>query len=161
MTEDGVTVSIEVEADPVTAFEVFTNDIDSWWLRGPKHRFRAREDGRLTFEPGIAGRLYEKYADGSVFVIGRVTTWQPGERLVLAWRLPNFKENEATEVEVRFEPAGDATRVSVAHRGWHALRPDHPARHAMTGRTFEMEKAKLWGDNLSSLRKRIASHGGS
>jgi uncharacterized protein YndB with AHSA1/START domain len=155
MTDDVVTVSIEVDADPQTAFEVFTNEIDSWWLRGPKHRMRARESGRLTFEPGAAGRLYERYADGSVFVIGRVKTWQPGKRLVLDWRLPNFEDAETTEVEVRFEPAGTATRVSVAHRGWDALRRDHPARHGMLGRTLEMEKAKLWGDNLASLRRYI------
>jgi uncharacterized protein YndB with AHSA1/START domain len=150
-----VTVSIEVAADPHTAFRVFTADIDTWWLRGPKHRFRARGNGRLELEPGVTGRLFERYDDGSVFEIGRVLKWEPGERVVMSWRLPNFAAAEATEVEVRFEPVGEATRVSVEHRGWHALRGDHPARHGLSGREFEMSKARLWGENLAAFRSWI------
>src|ERR1700760_2995643 len=103
MTDTAIVVSIEVAADPQLAFDVFTRDIDAWWLRGPRHRFRAPWDGTLRFEAGPAGRLIEEYADGSEFVIGRVVRWEPGRRLVLSWRLPNFAEAETTEVDVRFE----------------------------------------------------------
>jgi Activator of Hsp90 ATPase homolog 1-like protein len=160
MSDDIVTVSIEVNADPDTAFHVFTSEIDSWWLRGPMHRFRPRGNGKLTFEPGLSGRLFEQYDDGSVFVIGRVTRWEPGQCVALSWRLPNFKDAESTEVEVSFEPIGDATRVSVAHRGWDRLRAGHPARHGMQGHELEMEKAQLWGANLASLRRWINSNDG-
>ena len=45
-----VTASIEVSIDPVTAFDVFTTDIDSWWQRGPS---RLRRVARRTISlPG-------------------------------------------------------------------------------------------------------------
>ncbi len=156
MNDPTVTVSIEVAANPQVAFEVFTSQIDTWWLRGPKHRFRPPSDGTLTFEPGPAGRLLETYADGTTFVIGRVVQWLPGERLLLSWRLPSFADAETTEVEVRFDAIETGTRVSVEHRGWQTLRPDHPARHGQTGRAYEYMKAGLWADNLSALRTHIS-----
>lgn len=158
MTQQSVVVSIEVAADPQLAFEVFSAQIDTWWLRGPKHRFRAPWNGTLTFEPGPRGRLLEKYADGTTFVIGRVLQWSPGERLVLTWRLPSFADTETTEVDVRFEAIDGGTRVSVEHRGWNALRDDHPARHGKQGRDYEYMKASLWADNLTALRRHIAQH---
>jgi uncharacterized protein YndB with AHSA1/START domain len=156
MTTQTVIVSIEVAAEPMLAFEVFTSQIDTWWLRGPKHRFRAPWNGTLVFEPGPTGRLLEQYADGTTFVIGRVTQWMPGERLVLSWRLPSFADTDSTEVDVRFETIDGGTRVSVEHRGWSTLRADHPARHGQRGRDYEYMKASLWADNLGSLRQYIA-----
>jgi uncharacterized protein YndB with AHSA1/START domain len=153
VTEQSVIVSIEVAADPQLAFQVFTTQIDIWWLRGPKHRFRAPWDGTLTFEPGRGGRLIETYADGTSFMIGRVSQWSPGERLVLSWRLPNFADAETTEVDVRFEAIDGGTRVSVEHRGWHELRADHPARHGKRDREYEYFKAQLWADTLNALRQ--------
>jgi uncharacterized protein YndB with AHSA1/START domain len=155
MTSAAVVVSIEVAADPQLAFDVFTADIDAWWLRGPQHRFRAPWDGTLRFEPGPAGRLIEQYADGSAFVIGRVVRWEPGRRLLLSWRLPNFAGAEATEVDVRFEPIDGGTRVSVEHRGWDGLRDGHPVRHGKTGLDLQYMKAQLWAQNLTSLRRRF------
>jgi len=153
MTNAAIVVSIEVAADPQLAFEVFTADIDSWWLRGPQHRFRAPWDGKLRFEPGATGRLIEEYADGTAFVIGRVVRWEPGRRLVLGWRLPNFADGETTEVDVQFEPIDGGTRVSVEHRGWDALRANHPARHGESGRDYAYRRAQLWAKNLTSLRR--------
>jgi uncharacterized protein YndB with AHSA1/START domain len=156
MTQQSVVVSIEVAADPQLAFDVFTTQIDTWWLRGPKHRFKTPWNGTLTFEPGPHGRLLEQYADGTAFVIGRVSRWSPGERIVLTWRLPSFADAETTEVDVRFEAIAGGTRVSVEHRGWSSLRLDHPARHGKHGRDYEYMKAGLWADNLTALRQHIA-----
>ena len=155
MTNQAVVVSIEVAAEPKRAFEVFTAQIDTWWLRGPKHRFRSPWNGTLIFEPGPSGRLLEQYADGTAFVIGRVVQWTPGERLVMSWRLPSFADAESTEVDVRFEAIDRGTRVSVEHRGWPALRADHPARHGKQGRDYEYMKASLWADSLGALRNHI------
>ena len=104
------------------------------------------------FEPRVGGRLLEEYVDGTSFVIGRVSHWSAGERLVLSWHLPNFIAGETTEVEVRFAAIDGGTRVSVEHRGWDRLRPDHPARHGKAGRDYEYMKASLWADNLTALR---------
>ena len=155
MTDATVIVSIEVAADPVLAFEVFTQQIDAWWQRGPKHRFRPPWNGRLSIESGCGGRLIETYADGTCFVIGRISRWAPGERLVMSWRLPSFAAAETTEVDVRFETIDGGTRVSVEHRGWDTLRADHPARHGRVGREYEYMKAQLWAENLTALRLRF------
>jgi uncharacterized protein YndB with AHSA1/START domain len=37
---------------------------------------------------------------------------------VLTWRQDDWAASEFTEVEVRFEPAGSGTRVTVEHGGW-------------------------------------------
>jgi len=74
-------------------------------------------------------------------------------RLVLEWRNANFAPNERTEVEVLFEPAGGGTRVTVQHRGWAALRPDHPARHNLAGSAFSRMMGLWWGDQLTALRE--------
>src|SRR5262245_35216273 len=155
MTAQEVTVSIEVAAEPPLAFDVFTQQIDTWWRRGPKHRFAPPWTGTLRFEPGARGRLLEHYEDGTTYVIGHVTVWQPGQRLALSWRLPSFAENETTEVDIRFDSIAGGTRVSVVHRGWQTLRLDHPARHGLAGREFEYAKASLWADNLNELRSYI------
>jgi len=155
VTAQSVIVSIEVAADPQLAFDVFTAQIDAWWLRGPKHRFKAPWNGTLRFEPGPQGRLFETYADGTTFIIGRVLHWSPGRRLALSWRLPSFAEAETTEVDVRFDAIDGGTRVSVEHRGWDSLRADHPARHGKAGRDYEYMKASLWAENLTALKKHI------
>lgn len=152
MTDQTVIVSIEVAADPLLAFQVFTTDIDAWWLRGPKHRFRAPWNGTLAFEPGRGGRLIEAYADGTSFVIGRILQWVPGERLVMSWRLPSFADTETTEVDVRFDAINGGTRVSIEHRGWDTLRADHPARHGKKGREYAYSRAQLWAESLTALR---------
>lgn len=158
MTTHSVTVSIEVAASPQIAFQVFTTQIDTWWLRGPKHRFLPPWSGKLLFEPGSGGRLLEEYVDGTSFVIGRVSQWSPGERLVLSWHLPSFTDGETSEVDVRFAAIDGGTRVSVEHRGWDRLRPDHPARHGKAGRDYEYMKASLWAENLTALQGFIAVH---
>ena len=156
VTDQSVTVTIEVDADPRLAFEIFTAQIDTWWLRGPKHRFRAPWNGRLLVLPGPSGRLLEQYADGTSFEIGRVLRWAVGEQIVLSWRLPSFRDTEATEVDVRFTAIDGGTRVSVQHRGWSKLRSDHPARHGKTGSEYEYMKAGLWADNLAALQTFLA-----
>ena len=66
----------------------------------------------LAFEPGPSGRLVE---DG--IAIGQVTNWQPGSRIVLEWRPAEWQAQEATALELRFEPTGGGTRVVLEHHG--------------------------------------------
>jgi len=64
----------------------------------------------------------------------RVRVWEPGARLVFAFRAHNFVPGQVTEVEIRFEPELDGTRVTLEHRGWSQIAPEHPARHGLQGR---------------------------
>lgn len=60
--------------------------------------------------------------------MGRVTVWEPAERLAFVYRSVHLPDDLATEVEVRFEPVGGGTRVTLEHRGLEALPADEYAR---------------------------------
>jgi uncharacterized protein YndB with AHSA1/START domain len=99
-----VFLALRVPADPMRAFKVFTQEIASWWQPSGLFRVSDTGDGRLAFEPGEGGRLLTTFEDGSTFEIGRISVWEPGKRLVFAWRQANFSAEQSTEVEVCFEP---------------------------------------------------------
>jgi len=110
----------------------------------------------------MGGRLFESIGEGSgeqLLEMGRITHWEPPSRLVLDWRNANFAPAEKTEVEVRFEPLGTGTRVTVEHRGWAALRPDHPARHGLVGPDFSRMIGMFWAELMGSLREHVPARG--
>jgi uncharacterized protein YndB with AHSA1/START domain len=117
------TAATEVPCDPHTAFNVFTGEIGLWWKRGTMYWVDADRGLELRFEPCLGGRLIEVYdlATGEGHELGTITAWEPGERLGFTWRTPNWPAGEMTDVDVRFEPAGAATRVTIEHRGWERL----------------------------------------
>jgi hypothetical protein len=47
--------------------------------------------------------------------------------------------------------------VTVEHRGWASLRPDHPARHGMDAASFENMMGGFWADLLTAARRHAAS----
>lgn len=150
-----IMVSIRLKVAPVVAFELFTSKVDDWWRKGPKYRMGPQ--GRLRFEPGEGGRLIEIYdeAAGDLFEIGRILVWRPGERLVFEWRLPNFTAGQATEVDIGFAAIDGGTRLTLEHRGWESLPPDHPARHGMDDRLFLLIRARWWEDQFAAFRGAI------
>jgi len=150
---DRVRVTTVVAVNPRDAFEVFTDEIDRWWRRGPRFR-----DGTLRFEGGPEGRLVEisDEGPGAVFEVGRVLAWEPGSRLQFEWRGRNFAPDEVTEVEVLFEPTGSGTRVTLEHRGWAKLPPGHPVRHGLTGQAFVDKIGLWWGELATSYRVHVA-----
>jgi uncharacterized protein YndB with AHSA1/START domain len=153
---DQVTVTVLVKVPQARAFQVFTEEIDAWWRTGFKFRVSGRRPGVLCLEPKVGGRLFETMQSRGrerVVETGRVTTWEPPARLVFEWRAINFAPSEKTEVEVRFEPSPSGTQVTVVHRGWAALRPDHPVRHGQEVAAFVRTTGLWWGDLLTSLRE--------
>jgi uncharacterized protein YndB with AHSA1/START domain len=150
---DQVTVSVSVAVDQTAAFEIFTREIDLWWRRSPRFRF-GRQPGCLSFELEAGGRLFESFPSESgtyVREVGRVTVWEPPSRLVFNWRNVNFADDESTEVEVLFQPTQTGTTVTVRHRGWATLRPDHPARHGLQGADFIRKMGMWWGELLTGF----------
>jgi uncharacterized glyoxalase superfamily protein PhnB len=114
-----VTASVDVSVDPATAFEVFTKEIGSWWKPGPTTWNDATRAVEMRFEPGVGGRWLEVWDEstGEGFEMGRITVWEPPSRLAFAY-MDNDLRDPLTEVEVRFEPVGAGTRVTLEHRGW-------------------------------------------
>jgi uncharacterized glyoxalase superfamily protein PhnB len=103
------TATVSVPVDPQTAFVVFTEEIDLWYVRGPISYFDFARAVGMRCEPGVGGRLVEVYdeATGEGLELARITVWEPGRRL--AWS----SSIDDVQTEIRFRPAGDGTEVTV------------------------------------------------
>ena len=106
MSRRSATAEVEVAADPARAFDVFTSEIDAWWVRGAINFFDAARAIEMKIEPGVDGRVLEVY-EGDALELGRITAWEPGERLAYRSRVDD------SEVDVRFESVEGGTRVRV------------------------------------------------
>jgi uncharacterized protein YndB with AHSA1/START domain len=134
LPDNPVRVSQLVQADVAATFRLFAEETDAWWKRGPRYRIAGNNHGSLHLEPRLNGRLFESFESAGVTRVvrtGRVRAWEPPTRILLEWRAPQSAPSELTEVELTFAPAADATRVTLTHRGWHALSADHPARREL------------------------------
>ncbi len=150
-----VLVALRVHAPPDRVFAAFTDRIGDWWRPDGLFQFTPGRAGILAFESGPSGRLIETYADGTVFVVGRIRVWDPPHRLVLSWRQAGFTADQETELRVRFEEVSDAagpqTRVTVEHEGWDTLPPDHIARHGFPVPVLQRRFAEWWQTLLRGL----------
>ena len=147
-------VALRVKASPAHAFDIFTREIALWWQPNPLFAFTPRDPGVLAFEPFEGGRFTETRSNGKVFEIGRIRVWQPGQRLVFGWRQATFRPGQETEVEVRFEPVGEETRVTVEHRGWETVPEEHVARHGFPEGIFMRRHAEWWQSLLAGFGAR-------
>lgn len=98
-------VSYDVPLEPGAAFGVLVEALRET-LRRQRIRFEDVADGRVT----QGGQE-----------IGRITTRQAGERLVLEWRPVAWGPEEGSVIELRAESAADGARLIVEHRGWGGL----------------------------------------
>lgn len=149
-----VLVALRVRASVERAFTAFTEHIGQWWRPNVLFQFTPGRTGAMVFETGPAGRLVERYDDGTEFVIGDVRVWEPPRRLVVGWRHAGFAADQDTELHVRFdEVAGDdvQTRVTVEHFGWERVPPEHAARHGFPLAVFQFRFAEWWQAQLGEL----------
>ena len=156
-----VVVSVRVPCSPIQAFEVFTEEIGEWWTHSEMFRFTPKGPGVMTIEPpseGKSGRLTETLEGGKIFEIGDIRQWRPGELLVVGWRQASFGPEHATEVEIRFEPVGEETRVTVEHRGWDSVPQAHVARHGYPLSLFQQRQGEQWKAGLERIRVSIAAN---
>jgi uncharacterized glyoxalase superfamily protein PhnB len=116
VTEQSASATVEVAADPATAFRIFTEEIDLWWVRGPINFFDSARAVQMRIEPGVGGRILEVYrvaadpADEDALELGRITLWEPGARF-------GYRSSvDDTETEIAFESVGAGTRVTVEQR---------------------------------------------
>ena len=106
-TDRSVSSSVEVKTDPATAFSVFTEEIDCWWVQGPINFYDSSRAYGKRIEPGLGGRIIEVYdrTNGEGLELARITVWEPGSRL--AWQ----SSLDDVETEVRFEPSDGGTTI--------------------------------------------------
>lgn len=122
--QDAVVATVDVGVDADSAFEIFTDQIDAWYVRNPYTFSDPDRAVAIRFEPRVGGRLIEVYdaATGEGREMARVQAWEPGRRLV-------FTDERDTSVEVTFERIGPAaTRVRLEHRGLARLAQDLAAQ---------------------------------
>ena len=113
--------SITVKASAERAFQVFTEEIDTWWPRS--HHIGKVPMKKALIEGHEGGRCYTEQTDGTECDWGRILVWEPPARFVMAWQIdyagwqyePDLAKS--SEVEVRFTPESDGTtRVELEHR---------------------------------------------
>ena len=151
-----VIVALRVGVSPDVAFTAFTRDIGRWWKSHPLFQLSRQGDGALRFDPaGPGGRLVTRFDDGKEWEVGAVHHWLPGDRLTFGWRLPGFRADQATEVDVRFEAVGGETRVTVEHRGWDAISQNHVARHGFELMLFQRRLGEFWRGALTGMETRL------
>ncbi len=143
---EAVRKTVTVDCTVEEAFRVFTADARSWWPTAT-HSINGRDVKDVVFEGHEGGEVYEVTADGEKGHWASVIAWEPPGRIVLAW---NILEREAvpTEVEVRFSPEGDMTRVDLEHRGWETIAEEAEAKRTSydTG----------WGQVLGVFEGRVS-----
>ena len=136
-----VRTSIVVEAPVQRAFEVFTQQMKTWWPED--HHLLDGEIVEMIFEPRAGGRVYDRATDGRELTWARVVAYEPPGRVVFTWDINPAWEIEtdlerASEVEVLFvAESEDRTRVELEHR--------HLERH---------------GDGWEGMHGAVASPGG-
>ena len=146
--------SVVVDAPPERAFEVFTERLGTWWPSD----YSVVEGGYGTaiIEPRAGGRWYERGATGAECDVGEVLVYEPPSRLVLTWRLDaefNVEPDpaRASEIEVRFVPDRDGTRVELEHRHFER----HGAGGAVVAETVGGEGG--WGTLLGIYAEAAAA----
>lgn len=111
--------SVVVRRSPREAFTIFTERLGSWW---PYQRFSLHQSDTMScaMEPRVGGEIFETARDGSRAAWGTVIEWEPPNRFVMTWH-PGHAPDTAQEVELRFIPVSEGTRVELEHRGWAKL----------------------------------------
>jgi uncharacterized protein YndB with AHSA1/START domain len=114
-----IRLAFEVDCPADHAFDVWTDRISTWWPAD--HTVSGEADAAVVLEPRRGGRIFERTVAGIEHEWGEITVWEPPRRLVYLWHLRRDRA-DATEVEIRFRPQGEAsTLVEIEHRGWEAL----------------------------------------
>ena len=109
--------SFTVGCAPEHAFSLWAERTSIWWP--PGHSVSGAPE-LVAFDPFAGGRIYEVAPGGEAHDWGEVLEWEPPRLLRYTWHL-RADLADATEVEIRFEPAGDGTLVTIEHSGWERL----------------------------------------
>jgi hypothetical protein len=117
-TIEAVNKTVLVDFAPAEAFGLFTAGIASWWPVGT-HSYGGDAVTGVVFEPRVGGRVYEVTEAGEQDW-ANVREFDPPSGFVLEWLIG---EASGTEVEVRFTPEGQGSRVELEHRGFGASDP--------------------------------------
>ena len=113
-TEHHIEIGLRVEA----AFRLFAEGLERWWPLS--YTYSLASFATAGIEP--QGHWFERDQQGTRTDWGEVRVYDPPSRLVLAFAISAQRSPEppqrASEVEVRFLPSGEGTRLELEHRQW-------------------------------------------
>lgn len=118
--------TIEVPCSQETAFEVFINEMDSWWPLS-KFTVSAMSGGvakSLRVEPKQDGTIIEIGHDGKEHLWGTIRSYDPHDSISMDFHIPHPSEvvESRSLVEVKFTAlADDRTRVELTQSNWEAF----------------------------------------
>ena len=102
------------------AFSLFTEHFALWWPR--EYTWGQDVLEHIGLEPKQGGFCYERGPNGFRSDWGRILSWEPPHRLVLAWHISPNREPEpnpakASTIEVTFTASTPAqTHIDLEHR---------------------------------------------
>ena len=86
------------------------SDVYDAWLSSERHS--AMTGGSATIDPVVGGR----YVAWDGFITGETIVLEPRRRVVQTWRTTKFTDADVdSQIDVRFEPEGGGTRLTVRH----------------------------------------------
>jgi SAM-dependent methyltransferase len=104
----GIRTSIDLKLDLSSAFYAMVGELST-----------ALAELGMQFEAGIHGRVMDGAKE-----VGRVTCWQPPEKIALEWHEADWLPAEATTVELRLQLVEGGTRVTLEHPNWGSVLGD-------------------------------------
>lgn len=143
--QDAIVKDITVPLSPERAFQLFTEEMASWWPLD-RHALSADEGGakHVSVPSDVGAQVLETKPDGSTAPWGRVTEHAPGQAFGMSWHVGR-PEEQATHVRVTFEPVVNGTRVVLVHDGWEALGETALSTQAMYRRGWDTVFVERYG----------------
>jgi Activator of Hsp90 ATPase homolog 1-like protein len=115
-------LSFPIRCPAEHAFTVWTTRTAAWWPQG--HSTSGEPDTRVTIEPRLDGRIFERTPAGDEIDWGHITRWEPPRVLGYRWHIGRTPD-AATDVELTFVDLGDGTtRLDIVQTGWERLGDD-------------------------------------
>ena len=120
-----IVLTYELRCSPSRAFHIYLDRIGEWW--DGKYSRDAATLVTARIEPHADGRVYAQHLDGED-EWGRVTAYEPGERLAYSSVLAQPPE-DPSEITVTFARAGsDGCAMRFEHGGWHEGNIEHRSK---------------------------------
>ena len=121
---DPLVNTIEVPCSQEDAFQIFVQDMGSWWPleKRAMSLYELKKPPRsLEVDPRLGGRIVEIGDDDHQFHWGTFTAWNPFDAIAMDFHM-GLPSDQASLVEVTFVPLGaDRTRVTLTHSNWEAF----------------------------------------
>ena len=123
---DPIVKTIEVPCSQKKAFEVFVNEMESWW---PLGKFTVSAMGgkpakSIRVEAKQGGRIVEISPDDTEHLWGTIKSYDPYDFVSMDFHIPQPGEKVESRslVEVRFTALGnERTRVELTQSNWEAF----------------------------------------